>query len=276
MNVEEYFNLIDIKKLKKSIASFNKLDLKSMSDKDIEKAFIKIIAVNNKIISPTYFLTIPEDELFCRVRNNYDYVDDYIMTKKFNITNLLNNPNPKIGRLNKDMERGLYLSNNLNTAIKECNINDGDVFTVAVFKPKNKLSIISTYISNKYGDISEANKEKAHLLNKFIKDLLIETENNNSDIYRITNIIAKVLYKQFVADGLLFFSSKNDKDFNLFIYNESINNLEIKYIFNCKKDNKIIFGQFVEVNNNKIVPSEISDNIKNEILHKIGCEIVKK
>jgi murein L,D-transpeptidase YafK len=188
----------------------------------------------------------------------------------------MNNPNPKMGRLNIDNEKGLYLAKKLGTAIKECDIKNGDTFSVAIFKPKVELSILSTYVENKYGDIIGENKEKADLINNFVKTYLIKSENgNNSNIYRVTNIIAKIFYKLFNSDGLLYFSSKDDKNFNLFINEKSIQKLEMKYVFNCKKDKKIIFDQFVEIEDNKIVPKEISDNEKNEILRKVGCSISK-
>jgi len=274
MTTEEYFNKIDLEKLKQEIAEFYKLShLENISELELEKQIVKIFAVDNKIINPTYFLTIPNDVYYCRVRNNYDYVNNYLLTKKFNINELLNNPKPKIGRLNIENEKGLYLSKNLGTAIKECNIKDGDTFSVVIFKPKSELSIISTYISNKYGELSKNNKEKADLINDFVKDFLIK-ENQSNNTYKITNIIAKIFYKLFQSDGLMFFSSKDNKNYNLFIYNDSIPKLDSKYVFNCRMDKKdIVFGLFVEIENNKIIPRELSEKEKNEILFKIGSRI---
>ena len=275
MNTEEYLSAMDINKLKENIEQFNTLNLTTATDLEIEKAIINILAVDNKINSPTYFLTIQENQYFCRVRNHYDYLDDFIKTRKFNIENLLNNPKPKIGRLNIENEKCLYLSNNLGTAIKECNIQNGDIFTVAIFQPKIDLSIISTYIENKFGKNSQEDQEKANLINNFIKNCLLKSENGNTNVYRVTNIIAGILYKLFESDGLLYFSAKDNKNFNLLINEKSINKLEVKYVFNCKKEKNIIFGQFIEIQDNQIIPRDISDESKNEILKKIGCSISK-
>ena len=89
MNTEEYLSAIDINKLKENIEQFNTLNLTTATDLEIEKAIINILAVDNKINSPTYFLTIQENQYFCRVRNHYDYLDDFIKTKKFNTFTIL-------------------------------------------------------------------------------------------------------------------------------------------------------------------------------------------
>ena len=51
--------------------------------------------------------------------------------------------------------------------------------------------------------------------------------------------------------------------------------MEVKYVFNCKKEKNIIFGQLIEIQDNQIIPRDISDESKNEILKKIGCSISK-
>lgn len=275
MSAEEYLSSINISELKENIENFKKLDFENISDFEIENAFIKILAVDNKISNPIFTLTIPKNEYFCRIRNNYNYIDDFIKEKRFKIENLLNNPNAKMGRLNIENEKSLYLSKNLGTAIKECNVKDGDIFTVTVFQPSIDLSIISTYIENKFGNVSEKNQEKADLINHFIRDCLIKQESENKNIYRVTNIIAKILYKICESDGLLYFSSKDNKNFNLIINEKSINKLDVRYVFNCKKEENIIFGQFVEIKDKQIIPNDISDEEKNEILKKIGCSIIK-
>ena len=58
MNTEEYLSAMDINKLKENIEQFNTLNLTTATDLEIEKAIINILAVDNKINSPTYFLTI--------------------------------------------------------------------------------------------------------------------------------------------------------------------------------------------------------------------------
>ena len=55
MNTEEYLSAIDINKLKENIEQFNTLNLTTATDLEIEKAIINILAVDNKINSPTYF-----------------------------------------------------------------------------------------------------------------------------------------------------------------------------------------------------------------------------
>ena len=84
MNTEEYLSAIDINKLKENIEQFNTLNLTTATDLEIEKAIINILAVDNKINSPTYFLTIQENQYFCRVRNHYDYLDDFIKYGTYN------------------------------------------------------------------------------------------------------------------------------------------------------------------------------------------------
>ena len=112
-------------------------------------------------------------------------------------------------------------------------------------------------------------------INNFIKNCLLKSENGNTNVYRVTNIIAGILYKLFESDGLLYFSAKDNKNFNLLINEKSINKLEVKYVFNCKKEKNIIFGQFIEIQDNQIIPRDISDESKNEILKKIGCSLSK-
>lgn len=235
------------------INEFLSIDFQEVSDKEIETKLYEII---NKVNNPVLIVDLPINESYCRIRNDYNYLDD----NKFDIKEILGNPKAPLARMNLENERGLYLSNKLETALLECEVKENDIFTTAIFTPKETMNVIVTSITGKYYEDTTQTNMISELISKFIFECLTMPSDKNKETYRITNALLKILYKSFNVDGLLYYSSKKKNDYNLFINNKSVNKLKIDYIFTCKKENKVNVLQANKVIENKrILPVQIKD-----------------
>lgn len=256
------------KELLNKINEFLNHNFSDLTDQEIEKYLLDILNINN-ISNPIVIVELPTTEHYCRIRNEYNYKEDYNKEKKFNINNVLGNPDAPLSRMNIEHEQGLYLSNMFETAVLECNIKDNDEFTATIFSPKETLNVIVTSVTGKYYDGVTRSNKISELLSKFIFECLTMPSDKAKDTYRITNALLKILYKSFKADGLLYYSSKKKNDFNLFIYKNSEYKLELKYIFSCKYKGKTIITECDRVvNNNELVSNLSNEDIK-EILKRV-------
>ena len=241
--------------LLKKINDFLNLDFQNVLDKEIESRLYEII---NTVSNPVLIVELPANESYCRIRNDYNYLDD----NKFDIKEILGNPKAPLARMNIENERGLYLSNKIEPAMLECDVNENDIFTTAIFTPKEPMSVIVTSVTGKYyNDTTQTNKI-SELISKFIFECLTMPSDKTKDTYRITNSLLKILYKAFKADGLLYYSSKKKDDYNLFINNESVYKLNVDYIFTCKKEKKLKIIEANKVINNNKITAITCNNIK--------------
>lgn len=256
-------NELSIEELLEKIKKFKQLDFSDLTNNDIEKKIIDILGTKNIKENPIQIVKLPTSEHYFRVRNEYNYIDDYKKENKFDINNLLGNPKAPLARMNVKNEQGLYLSNKFETAMLECNIKKQDTFSVAIFIPKEPLNVIATSISNK--NINSTSKKE--IIKNFIYDCLTMPVDKEKNIYRITNTLLKILYKSYNADGLLYYSSKRRNDFNLFINKKSVEKLQLKYVFTCKSENSLIITNINRVDDNELFEDVTEEEIK-DVLSK--------
>lgn len=234
------------------INNFLNQDISKLTNNEIENYLTDILHIDN-VNNPIVTAKLTNNEHYYRIRNEYNYKENYIKEKNFNINNVLGNPNAPLARMNFEHEQGLYLSNKFETAVLECDIKENDKFTGTIFSPKEPMNVIVTSVTGKYYDgIAQATKI-SELLSKFIFECLTRPSDKSKNTYRLTNTLLKILYKSFKADGLLYYSSKKKYDFNLFINKESVNKLELKYIFTCIQKDKPIITDCNKVINNKLL-----------------------
>lgn len=241
--------------LLKKINEFLSLDFQEITDKEIE---LKLYEIINTISNPVLIVELPTNESYCRIRNDYNYLED----NKFDIKEILGNPKAPLARMNLENERGLYLSNKLETAMLECEVKENDIFTTAIFTPKEPMHVIVTSVTGKYYNDTTKTNIISELISKFIFECLTMPSDKTKDTYRITNALLKILYKSFKADGLLYYSSKKKNDYNLFINNESVYKLNVDYIFTCKKGKRIKLLEVNKVINNKEIQAINIKSIK--------------
>ena len=257
------------KELLTKINTFLNNDFSELSDAEIEKDLTSILNINN-ISNPIVIIEIPTTEYYCRIRNDYNYKKEFLKEKKFNINNVLGNPDAPLARMNLEHEQGLYLSNMFETAILECDIKENDEFTTTIFSPKEPLNVIVTSVTGKYYDGVNQTNKISEVLSKFIFECLTMPSDKNKDTYRITNALLKILYKSFKVDGLLYYSSKKKIDFNLFINKDSVNKLKLNYIFTCQYQEKPIITAYDRVDENNQLVSDLTSQDLTEILKKFN------
>ena len=94
-----------------------------------------------------------------------------------------------IGRFNKDIDKILYLSTNINTTLKEMNIETGERFILLEYKIIKDIPVRPVNIANWYETNNFENTEKVKILNDFVNQIMtISTEQNKSS-YRITTLL---------------------------------------------------------------------------------------
>lgn len=256
------------KELQDKINNFFNLDFKNITDKELDKYLTDILTIGN-IKNPIVIIDLLPTENYCRIRNKYNYKNDYKKEHKFNIKNVLNNPKAPLARMNLEHEQGLYLSNMFETALLECNVKENDEFTTTIFSPKENLSVIVTSLTGKYYNFPSGTNKIEKTMSKFIFECLTMPSDKTKDTYRITNSLLKILYKSFKVDGLLYYSSKNKTDFNLFINKDSINKLKLKYIFACKCKKTPLIKSFDRVVDNDKLISDVKEDDMKKILESI-------
>lgn len=253
----------DIEDLLKKINNFKNENFSNKTNSDIEKMIVNILGIKSIKENTIQVKKLPTSEHYFRVRNEYDYIEDYKKNNNFDIKNLLGNPEAPLARMNVKNEQGLYLSNKFETAMLECDVKEQNTFSVAIFIPKTTLNVIATSISNKQHNTSN----KKEIIKNFIYDCLTMPVDKEKNIYRITNTLLKILYKSYNTDGLLYYSSKRKNDFNLFINKNSVEKLELKYVFTCKYENGLIITNINRVEDNELFEDVTEEEIK-DVLSK--------
>ena len=268
MNINEYFSKLSYKEIMTKINNFDNLKFEDYTDNELLKKIIDIFAVDNKFNNPIYTIEVPTNEYYCRIRKNYDFVEEYLKNKKFDQNCIFGNPNPNIGRMNKQGENGLYLSKKLRTAIKECRVKKNQIFTCGIFKFNEPLNLMLTYVKNKYYELDKKYERTAKLLNDFLyKYLTMENYDNDIQIYRITNLFNQLFLDYLKKDGYLYFSSVDDS-YNLFLKENSISKCSLAYIFVGKYvEQNVQIMEFIKIENGNLVPKDVLE--KNEILSKL-------
>lgn len=274
MNVEEYIDILNFDSIQQKINLFEKSNFLKLTDIEIERKIIDIFFIGDKMFNPTYIITIPENSIYCKIRK-FDYVQNILDNKKFDINEVLANPNPKLGRMNLNNEKGLYLAKNIKTALLESNIKNEDIFTLTIFDIKQSIDVLGSYISNRYGNLTEERNKKANLINDFLYKYLKLPSSSNENIYRITNIIKKIFFN-YPCDGIFYLSSKIENNFNIFLNYNSLSKVEPIAIVKCiYRDNKVeIFPDyFLKIKNNSVVPKIVPIEEQNELLNKLNANI---
>lgn len=83
MNINEYFSKLSYKEIMTKINNFDNLNFEDYTNNELLKKIIDIFAVDNKFNNPIYTIEVPTNEYYCRIRKNYDFVEEYSKNKKF-------------------------------------------------------------------------------------------------------------------------------------------------------------------------------------------------
>lgn len=189
MDNETYLEQLDIRLLKENISNFWNIDFEKTSSEEIGNLYMRCFTQGKfKEIPINYYgIYIDQGMKLYRIRKD---IMDYSDVKS--LQDFSYNPNPRmgtIGRFNKDMDKILYLSTNINTTLKEMDVATGEKFLLLEYKVNNKILVRPVNISNWYETNNSENKEKVKILNDFVNQIMtISTEQNNST-YKITTLL---------------------------------------------------------------------------------------
>lgn len=264
MDKETYLDQLEIGLLKENISDFWNIDFENTSSKEIGNFYMRCFTQGKfKEVPINYYgLFIDQGVKLYRIRKD---IKNYFELKS--LQDFSYNPNPNIGalgRFNKDIDKVLYLSTDINTTIKEMNIETGDKFLLLEYKAIKDIPVRPVNISNWYETNNSENGEKVKILNNFVNQIMTISTEQNSSSYKITTLLKDYfpfsLFDEVV--GWFYKSIKNDG-----------NNLALTYPkasgFLALSDFKIIemrqYGEGFMLTNDK-VRKWISDVIESQII----------
>lgn len=190
--------LTDLIELQERIKSFNRKNIKYLSNEELSKSILDVLLKNNHFEMPIKFFTYPKKTLFFRIRN-IDQASIPIV-QKWNMQQFWEAPSScinKYGRLNKPHESLLYTSLYIDVCIHEMRLKKGDFYVLIFYKAKTDIKTV--IICNDFtkedfeGDpctYSYYNTINTFLLNEFTKEVWEGTEH----LYRASELIAKTYF----------------------------------------------------------------------------------
>lgn len=189
MDKESYLKQLDIGLLKENISDFWNIDFENTSSEEIENLYMRCFTQGKfKEIPINYYgLYIDQGLELYRIRKD---IKDYAAI--MSLQDFSYNPKPNIGtigRFNKDMDKVLYLSTDINTTLKEMNVETGEKFLLLRYKAIKKIPVRLVNISNWYETNNSENGEKVKILNNFVNQIMTISTEQNSSSYKITTLL---------------------------------------------------------------------------------------
>lgn len=223
-NIECVLKLVDPLELILKIKKFHSLNIKDMSDAELNKSIRDVLFNNGMFSCLQNIYEYPKDTLFFRVKKLKGSVipnerfckeSDYWETPHCYIDNY--------GRLNKPYESLLYTCpNDPYLAVQETNIQKDDFFALIKYKALEniKANVIGGNFDYELSGTTDKNAIMIHeiyidfLQNEFSRDVGEGTEY----LYRISEMIAKEwfdLSPRIAQDGWAYTSVKNKEKYNM-------------------------------------------------------------
>jgi len=280
-NAREILQNITLSEIVDRIALFRKVDLKKISDSELNSEIDKVFKVNvsgeYKSVLLNTSIIIGENQMripFSRIRS---LTDEDIKSKTF--VSMKNEedawwPNKdyvsRNGRINKKYESLLYVTDTILTAIKEKKIKIGNPFYYIEYLSKKAIRACIIGEWKSYSGLNETENLKLklyndYLISEFSKDVGIGTEY----LYRTSEIIAKKYFDQKdVQDAWCYSSIANKGGGNYCFYPYKAKEcLELVGVRCCKLQPNEKFG---------VVCDAIPDSIGNLLYYSPKSEFSKK
>lgn len=230
--IENILEYADINKLKEKIRVFQNIDVKTMSDKDLEKSIFEVLSIkaDGDVMLST---TLSEYSLFrigrrfYRVRKlkNMDMPNSDLK----NVAAYWNPPKKYVkhyGRLNKPGESLLYTALNPYTAICETNLAAGDPFVLCIYEAIKPLrfSWIGGRTNYDFNGIKDRKTiEYLEIIRRFLIDEFTRIVPKGQEfLYRITETIVKNYYTFPEDNGWRYPSIKNNFEDNICFHSERV------------------------------------------------------
>lgn len=263
MEKESYLKQLDIGLLKENISDFWNIDFENTSSEKIGNLYMRCFTQGKfKEIPINYYgLYIDQGLELYRIRKD---IKDYVDIKS--LQDFSYNPNPNIrtiGRFNKDMDKVLYLSTDINTTLKEMNIEIGEKFLLLGYKANKKIPVRPVNISNWYETNDSENGEKVKILNDFVNQIMTILTEQNSLSYKITTLLKDYfpfsLFDEVV--GWFYKSIKNNGNNLALIYPKASGFLKLSdfKIVEIRQDEKMymLSNHKVQQRIKKVIESEV-------------------
>lgn len=189
MDNESYLEQLDIGLLKENISDFWNIDFENTSPEEIGNLYMRCFTQGKfKEIPINYYgIYIDQGLKLYRIRKDIKDYSDIKSLQDFSY-----NPNPNIGavgRFNKDMDKILYLSTNINTTLKEMNVAIGEKILLLEYKAVKEIPVRPVNISNWYETNKSENGEKVKILNDFVNQIMTISTEQNSSPYKVTTLL---------------------------------------------------------------------------------------
>lgn len=229
--IEEILRNTTISEIQKKIDYFSLISAE-LNDKEIINEIKNVLLFGNDSIKASVFTSASRDyqksSQFFRIRS---------LEKKeitFKIEDFWEAPPERTnyGRFNKPYKPHLYItSGEFQTPKKELNIKENDHYLLIYYTANQTLSLFELgFDSNIPPLLSESSKEKIKLINNFIREYILNT---NEGAYKISSVLSNDIADYDRFDGWCYPSAKDNKAVNACIKTSSKHKLTIKNSFVC-------------------------------------------
>lgn len=244
-DIQEVLKRVDPVVLLEKISRFRKLNIRCMSDLEINQAILDVLCWDGYFACYTNIKQYPIGTKFFRVKrlkgtkipdSRFGIYDDYWETKPKYLK--------EYGRLNKPGETLLYVCPDLRCAIKEVHIEEGEFFAAIRYTAKSdvKVNMIGGEFEYKQMGIIDEKVQLVHeIYNSFLRDEFSRDVGKGTEyLYRVSERIAKDYFDlppRIVQDAWAYSSVQDKTKYNVCFRPDVAHNiLELDGAMICKVD----------------------------------------
>lgn len=222
-DIQEVLKRVDPVVLLEKISRFRKLNIRCMSDLEINQAILDVLCWDGYFACYTNIKQYPIGTKFFRVKrlkgtkipdSRFGIYDDYWETKPKYLK--------EYGRLNKPGETLLYVCPDLRCAIKEVHIEESEFFAAIRYTAKSdvKVNMIGGEFEYKQMGIIDEKVQLVHeIYNSFLRDEFSRDVGKGTEyLYRVSERIAKDYFDlppRIVQDAWAYSSVQDKTKYNV-------------------------------------------------------------
>lgn len=186
MNINQFFNSIDINDLVYKVENFQKLNIETITPAELTLEIFNVMMFNGKNVLLPYTTCYPSGTLFYRIRKPWSEMK--VLQDAWNAPS----DAVKRGRLNKDGESLLYICPNIITAIKETKTNPNEEFALIIYEANQTINANCIGDNKRLEGLNHQNKIKMKMINNFLTyEFTRDVEKGKEYLYKISESIAK-------------------------------------------------------------------------------------
>lgn len=267
VNSNEYissiFSHITIPEIEEKIANFQKIELETISDKDLDTAIADVMNIDVRGQKRQIFLPqgciYPAGTRFYRTR----IVNTQDLDQFSSIGAYWNPPKEcisKPGRLNKVHESLLYTSLNYDTTFSELKIQSNQTFALIVYEALEPIKMTIIGADKDISELSENVNRKYQLFNSFLREEFTkEVQPGFEHLYRVSEYIAKFYFDlppRDIQDAWMYPSVASKGAYNV-CFRPEVAKEVLKFV-------GVIFGKIIHHENGSLFQSFIIGTVNSE------------